>query len=68
MTWQPEKLTREQMAERRAEGIHLLEAGEMSQAQIARHLGVSEAAISKWKKVLEESGPAALQARKARLV
>ncbi len=27
------------MAERRAEGIHLLQAGEMTQAQIARHLG-----------------------------
>jgi transposase len=37
----------------------------MSQAQIARHLGVSEATISKWKKVLERDGPEALQARKA---
>jgi transposase len=37
----------------------------MSQVQIARHLGVSEATISKWKKVLEQSGPEALQARKA---
>jgi len=53
------------MAERRAEGVRLLQAGEMSQAQIARHLGVSEATISKWKKVLEEKGPAGLQARKA---
>ena len=65
MTWQPKKLTRKQMAERRAEGVLLLQAGEMSQAQIARHLGVSEATISKWKKILEQSGPAALQARKA---
>ena len=53
------------MAERRAEGVRLLQAGEMSQAQIARHLGVSEATISKWKKVLEQEGPAGLQARKA---
>ena len=53
------------MAERRAEGVRLLQAGEMSQAQIARHLGVSEATISKWKKVLEQKGPAGLQARKA---
>ena len=53
------------MAERREEGIRLLQAGELRQAQIARQLGVSEATISKWKKVLEQSGPAALQARKA---
>ena len=65
MTWHPKKLTREQMAERRKEGVHLLQAREMSQAQIARHLGVSEATISKWKKILEQSGPTALQARKA---
>jgi len=65
MTWQPKKLTREQMAERRAEGIRLLQAREMSQVQIARHLGVSEATISKWKKVLEESGPTGLDTRKA---
>jgi transposase len=65
MTWQPKKLTREQMAERRAEGVRLLQARELNQAQIARHLGVSEATISKWKKVLEESGPTGLEARKA---
>jgi transposase len=53
------------MAERRAEGIRLLQSGKMSQVEIARHLGVSEATISKWKKVLEESGPTGLQARKA---
>jgi DNA-binding CsgD family transcriptional regulator len=46
MTWQPKKLTREQMAERRMEGVRLLEAGSKSQAEIARILGVSEAAVS----------------------
>ena len=65
MKWQPKKLTREQMAERRAEGVRLLQAGEMSQAQIARHLGVTEAAVSKWKKTLVTQGPEALKARKA---
>jgi transposase len=65
MTWQPKELTREQMAERRAEGVRMLQAREMSQAQIARKLGVSEATISKWKKVLEESGPTGLEAWKA---
>lgn len=53
------------MAERRAEGVRLLQSGKMSQVQIAQHLGVSEATISKWKKVLEESGPDGLQSRKA---
>ena len=65
MTWQPKKLTREQMAERRAEGVRLLQAGEMKQVEIARHLGVTEAAVSKWKKKLTEDGPQALQMRKA---
>lgn len=65
MTWQPKELTREQMAERRAEGVQLLQAGEMTQAQIARELGVSEAAVSRWKKKLAEGGPQALQARTA---
>jgi transposase len=65
MTWQPKKLTREQLAERRAEAIGLLEAGEMKQVEIARHLGVTEAAVSKWKRQLAEEGPQALQLRKA---
>jgi transposase len=65
MTWLPKKLTRTQMAERRAEGVHMLEAGEMSQVQIARALGVSEAAVSKWNKELRENGLHALELRKA---
>ena len=65
MTWQPKKLTREQLAERRAEAVRLLEAGEMKQVEIARHLGVTEAAVSKWKKQLVREGPQALQMRKA---
>jgi transposase len=65
MAWQPKKLTREQMAERRAEGVSLLQAGELTQAQIARELGVTEAAVSRWKKKLEQSGPQALQAHTA---
>jgi transposase len=65
MTWQPKNLTREQMAERREEGVRLLQAGEMTQVQIARHLGVSEAAVSVWKKKLDQGGPEALQTRTA---
>jgi transposase len=65
MTWQPKNLTREQLAERRAEAVRLLEAGEMKQVEIARHLGVTEAAVSKWKRQLAEEGPQALRLRKA---
>src|SRR4030066_241392 len=65
MTWQPKNLTREQLAERRAEAVRLLEAGEMKQVESARHLGVTEAAVSKWKRQLAEEGPQALQLRKA---
>ena len=53
------------MAERRTEGARLLEEGKISQAEIARHLGVTEAAVSKWKRQLAEEGPQALQMRKA---
>lgn len=53
------------MAERRAEGVRLLQAGEMKQVEIARHLGVTAAAVSKWKAQLDAEGPQALQMRKA---
>lgn len=43
----------------------MLEVGEMTQVEIARHLGVTEAAVNKWKKQLVEERPQALQARKA---
>jgi transposase len=65
MTWQPKKLTREQMAERRMEGVRLLEAGSKSQAEIARILGVSEAAVGVWAKKLRKHGKEGLQAKKA---
>jgi len=53
------------MAERRAEGVRLLQAGEKTQVQIAQHLGVTEAAVSKWKKKLYEEGEEALRPRQA---
>ena len=53
------------MAELREEAIQLLQAGEMRQVQIARRLGVTEAAVSKWRKKLEEDGPQSLELRKA---
>lgn len=53
------------MAERRIEGVKLLRAGKMRQAEIAQHLGVSEAAVSQWKKKLSAEGEEALQPRQA---
>ncbi len=53
------------MAERRNEGIELLKAGKKTQVEIARHLGVSEAAVSQWKKKLITEGPEALRPRQA---
>ena len=63
MTWRPEKLTREQQTERREAGGRMLQSGQYTQAQIARELEVSEAAVSQWKKALEQGGRQALAAR-----
>lgn len=46
------------MAERRLEGVKLLRQGKLSQAAIARQLGVSEAAVSQWRRQLNEGGKA----------
>ena len=62
MTWRPEKLTRVQLAERRQAGATMLQSGQWTQAAIARELGVSEAAVSKWKTKLETKGRHALDA------
>jgi transposase len=53
MTWRPTTLTREQLEERRLEGARLLIEGKLSQAEIARHLGVTPSAVARWKQRLE---------------
>ncbi|NOH04939.1 MAG: transposase [Chloroflexi bacterium] len=53
------------MAERRMEGVRLLEKGNQSQAEIARTLGVSEAAVCVWAKKLREHGKGSLKLNKA---
>lgn len=53
------------MAERRREGVRLLEKGKMSQAEIARHLGVSPAAVCIWVKKMKEHGKESLKSSKA---
>lgn len=67
MTWRPTTLTREQLEERRLEGARLLIEGKLSQAQIARHLGVSPVSVARWKQRLEAADHAieALQRRTA---
>ena len=52
MSWQPTNLTKQQREARRLEGGRLLLEGAMSQAEIARHLGVSQVAVAKWKQQL----------------
>jgi transposase len=66
MTWKPSYLTREQMEERRLEGGRLLKAGTLSQAEIARQLGVSRATVSDWAKKVAEEGIRGLRKRKAK--
>ena len=53
------------MAERRRAGARLLEKGKKSQAEIARLVGVSEAAVSVWAKKVREQGKDGLKSRKA---
>lgn len=65
MTWKPSTLTREQMEERRLAGGRLLQAGKLSQAEIARQLGVSRATVSEGAKAVKEKGRRGLYRRKA---
>ena len=65
MTWKPSYLTREQLEERRLAGGRLLKAGKLSQAEIARQVGVSRATVSEWAKAIQASGLRALRKRKA---
>src|ERR671914_1237361 len=54
MIWRPRHLTRRQREERRLEAGRLLQAGQLSQADIARRLGVSRLAVSKWAQRLRQ--------------
>ena len=66
MTWKPSYLTREQMEERRLAGGRLLKAGKLSQAEIARQLGVSRTTVSDWAKKLKVEGMRGLRMRTAK--
>jgi len=53
MPWKPSTLSRQQREERRLYAGQLLKAGKLSQAQIAREVGVSRAAVCQWAKHLK---------------
>ena len=54
MIWRPNHLTRAQREERRLEAGRLLQTGQVSQAEIARRLGVSRMTVSRWAKRLAQ--------------
>jgi len=61
--WRPAHLTPEQMEERRLAAAVLLRRGQLSQAEIARQLGVSRASVCRWAAPLAGEGPHGLEAR-----
>ena len=61
--WRPARLTVEQMEERRLAAAVLLRHGRLSQAAIARQLGVSEASVCRWAATLAQEGRRGLRAR-----
>jgi transposase len=65
MVWQPACLTRAQMEERRLAAARLLRGGQFAQAEIARQMGVSRAAVTKWKQHLDQAGLGGLQQRRS---
>src|SRR5215210_7858974 len=63
--WRPARLTPEQMEERRLAAAALLRQGRLSQAAIARRLGVSGAGVCRWAATLAQDGRRGLLARAA---
>jgi transposase len=65
MIWTPSTLTRKQMAQRRRQGGRWLTRTSLSQAEIARRLGVSRTAVSTWAQQIEHGGVRALCPRRS---
>ena len=61
--WRPSRLTPEQLEERRLAAARLLHRGRMTQAAIARHLGVSRASVCRWAAIVRRQGRHGLRAR-----
>jgi transposase len=56
MDWQPTRWTPAQLEERRLAAARLLRAGRLTQAEIARRVGVSRASVTRWKGRLGRDG------------
>src|SRR5437762_1885931 len=56
MVWQPQQLTRAQLEERRLAAARLFRLRSLSQAAIARELGVSRASVTRWRQRLATPG------------
>src|SRR5829696_248693 len=63
MEWQPTRWTPGQLEERRLAAARLLRAGGVTQAEIARRVAVSRAAVTQWKRCVEEHGVRGLRRR-----
>jgi transposase len=63
MEWQPTRWTPAQLEERRLAAAGLLRAGRMTQAEIARRMGVSRASVTRWKQRLARGGVRGLRRR-----
>jgi transposase len=61
MGWQPTRLTRLQLEERRLAAARLLRTPCWSQAEIAREMGVSRTSVTRWKQRLDHAGWPGLQ-------
>jgi len=64
MAWQPKDLTAAQREESRLAASRLLRAGQLSQAEIVRQMGVSEASVTRWKQRLAQHGVRGLRHRR----
>jgi putative transposase len=61
--WRPAHLTAAQMEERRLAAAVLLRQGRLTQAAIARRVGVSRASVCRWAATLARAGRGGLRAR-----
>ena len=64
MPWHPKRWTPAQLEERRRAAARLLRTGKLSQAEIARQVGVSRAAVTYWKQRLQAEGLRGLRRRR----
>ena len=66
LPWRPARLTAAQLEERRrtaAAQFPKIQRGQLSQAQLARDLGVCRSAVNQWYAVWRVAGPRALRRR-----